>query len=94
MAQTHKKDARTKDLRRDDALPAVVTSSAPVSKIAQVIALLERAGGATLAEIIESTGRLPHTTRAALTGLRKKGHSIIKESREGVTVYNIGTAAR
>lgn len=63
------------------------------SKISEVIALLKREGGATLAELIEATGWLPHTTRAALTGLRKKGHVIDKTSREGVTVYSIAEAA-
>ncbi len=42
------------------------------AKIAQVIALLEGPGGATLAELVAATGWLPHTTRAALTGLRKR----------------------
>jgi hypothetical protein len=36
-----------------------------------VIALLQQEQGATLAELIATTGWLPHTTRAALTGLRK-----------------------
>ncbi len=72
------------------ATPAA-TLSPPVSKIAQVITLLER--GATLADMIEATGWLPHTTRAALTGLRKKGHEIGKVSRDGVTVYSIAKAA-
>jgi hypothetical protein len=35
------------------------------------------------------TGWLPHTTRAALTGLCKKGHTITKGSRDGVTAYTI-----
>lgn len=94
MARTHKSTALTDDLRSDNAPPAVVTSPAAVSKIAQVIALLERDGGATLADLIESTGWLPHTTRAALTGLRKRGYVIAKGSREGASVYNIGKAAQ
>lgn len=94
MTRTHKKVAPTDDLRSDDALPAVASKSSRLSKIAQVIALLERAGGATLADLIVSTGWLPHTTRAALTGLRKKGHVIAKESRDGVSVYNIGQVGR
>jgi len=65
----------------------------PVSKIAQVIFLLQRSGGATLAELVATTGWLPHTTRAALTGLRKKGHALDKQSRDGVTVYSIAKAA-
>ena len=62
---------------------------APVSKIAQVISQLQRSGGATLAELVATTGWLPHTTRAALTGLRKKGYTLNKQRRDGVTVYSI-----
>lgn len=70
------------------------TPSAPRagSKIDTVIGLLRRDEGATLAMLVESTGWLPHTTRAALTGLRKKGHMIGKTSREGATVYQIAEA--
>jgi DNA-binding IclR family transcriptional regulator len=46
------------------------------TKIAEVIALLQRGDGATLAELVAVTGWLPHTTRAALTGLRKRGYAI------------------
>jgi hypothetical protein len=63
------------------------------TKIATVIALLERSEGATLAEMVEATGWLPHTTRAALTGLKKKGHSITKDKRDDVTCYRIAKAA-
>lgn len=94
MARPHKNIARADNQRSDASLSAAVIRPVAVTKIAQVIALLERAGGATLADLADSTGWLPHTTRAALTGLRKKGHVIAKESRDGVTVYNIGKAAR
>src|SRR5271154_5612569 len=46
------------------------------SKLARVIALLERDHGATIAELIAATGWLAHTTRAALTGLRKRGYAV------------------
>jgi len=59
------------------------------SKSATVIALLKRGEGATLAELIDATGWLPHTTRAALTGLRKKGHTIEKSKRDEATCYRI-----
>lgn len=62
-------------------------------KSAAVIALLQRDGGATLAELIAATGWLPHTTRAALTGLRKKGHVIERTRRGEETCYRITTAA-
>jgi hypothetical protein len=65
----------------------------PATKIATVLGLLQRRGGATLDEIVQATGWLPHTTRAALTGLRKKGHLIARERRDDVSCYRIGKAA-
>ena len=66
---------------------------APVTKIAAVITLLKRENGATLAELIAATGWLPHTTRAALTGLRKKGHVIERSKRGEQTCYRIAPLA-
>ena len=63
------------------------------SKIARVIALLQRSEGATLAEMVEATGWLPHTTRAALTGLKKKGHTIERTKRGEMTCYRIAGEA-
>lgn len=51
--------------------------------------MVKRGEGATLAELVEATGWLPHTTRAALTGLRKKGHTIAKTKRGEATCYRI-----
>jgi hypothetical protein len=34
---------------------------------------MKRAKGATFDELVEATDWLPHTRRAALTGLRKRG---------------------
>jgi len=69
--------------------PADDEAAKPDSKIARVIALLKRPEGATLEEMISATGWLPHTTRAALTGLKKKGHTIVRTKRGGVTCYRI-----
>ena len=66
----------------------------PASKSAKVLALLERPEGATLVQLVAATGWLPHTTRAALTGIRKKGHVVesLKPS-DGPRVYRVtGTA--
>lgn len=60
------------------------------SKIARVIALLNRKNGASLAEMMEATGWQSHSTRAALTGLKKKGHVIERTKRDDVTCYRIG----
>jgi hypothetical protein len=46
------------------------------SKLARVLELLRRDCGATLEELIVATDWLPHTTRAALAGLRKRGCSV------------------
>lgn len=76
-------------------LPAVTVAPAagrPGTKQAKVIDLLKRERGATLAEIVGATGWLPHTSRAVLTGLRKKGHVIGSEKVEGVTRYQITAA--
>ena len=63
------------------------------TKRAAVVALLRRDDGATLADLIDATGWLPHTTRAALTGLRKKGHVIEKSKRGDATCYRIVATA-
>ena len=70
----------------------VPASPRPGSKLAGVVGLLEGRQGATLAELIEATGWLPHTTRAALTGLRHKGFVVERSKRpDGATAYAIGT---
>ena len=57
------------------------TANAPRdgSKLSGVIALLEQAQGATLDKLIAATGWLPHTARAALTSLRKRGYTIVRD---------------
>ena len=62
------------------------------TKSAAVIAMLGRPEGATLDEMIAATGWLPHTTRAALTGLKQKGHMIVRDKRGEVTCYRIAAA--
>jgi Protein of unknown function (DUF3489) len=46
------------------------------SKLDQVIALLSSDAGAKLDELTSATGWLPHTARAALTGLRHRGYDV------------------
>jgi hypothetical protein len=59
------------------------------NKTDTVLALLNRGGGATLDELVEVTGWLPHSARAALTGLKKKGHAIERTKLDGVSHYAI-----
>ena len=75
-----------------DLEPAAAASFVAKGKTARVLDLLRREGGATITDLIEVTDWLPHSCRAALTGLRKKGHAIERFSREGVTCYRLGAA--
>jgi hypothetical protein len=59
------------------------------SKIDGVIALLSRADGATLEELVTATSWQTHTASAVLTGLRKKGHAITREKVDGTSRYRI-----
>lgn len=73
----------------------LATSSSPDaprsgSKLAGVIALLDRPQGTSMSELTAATGWLPHTARAALTGLRKRGYTLTREAGEGGPVYRIG----
>jgi hypothetical protein len=82
------------DVQSSTGTPASVRpESAPWrgSKLAEVISLLGRKKGAGIEELIAVTGWLPHTTRAALTGLRKRGFTIERSRNEQGTVYRIVT---
>lgn len=61
----------------------------PGGKKAQVLALLTRKGGATLDDLTHATGWLPHTMRAALSGLRKIGYGITSEKTDGIRAWRI-----
>lgn len=72
--------------------PVAAASNVPApaklgTKASLVLELLGRTEGASLDELTSATGWLPHTTRAALTGLRKKGHALERQKVDGVTRY-------
>ena len=72
--------------KRRDTEPAPRTGT----KQELVVTLLRSEQGATLDDLVAATQWLPHTTRAALTGLRKKGYEIAKDKDEsGKTFYRI-----
>lgn len=73
--------------------PATPSPTKAPNKTATVLTLLGRAEGATMPELIGATGWLPHSTRAALTGLRKKGHAVDRSKRDGATCYRIVMAS-
>ncbi len=71
-------------------------TNAPVragTKQAKLTDMLKKPDGASIAQMGAKTGWQPHSVRAALTGLRKRGFDITRErSDAGVTVYRIGAA--
>ena len=65
-----------------------------LSKKATIEALVARREGVVIAELIAATGWQEHSIRAALTGLRKAGHTIARvRDDSGVARYRIGGAA-
>lgn len=61
-----------------------------LTKAAVVSKLLSRPRGASLGDITAATGWQPHSIRAFLTGLRKKGVNLEREQRrDGATGYRI-----
>jgi Protein of unknown function (DUF3489) len=64
------------------------------TKIAQVLDLLQRDQGARLDELTLMTGWLPHTARAALTGLRHRGFAVrLERGNDGAASVYRATAA-
>lgn len=59
------------------------------TKHQQVIDLLTREGGVKLEEMSTAVGWLPHSTRAFMTGLKKKGYVLDSEKVAGVRHYRI-----
>ena len=53
------------------------------TKQAVAIHLLARPSGASLDDLIDATGWLPHTTRAVLSGLRKRGFEVSSNKLDG-----------
>lgn len=78
----------------DTAEPVARSAPRPGTKLASVFSLLERAEGASIDELTGATGWLAHTTRAALTGLRKRGIAVVRSKREdGATAYYLTSGA-
>ena len=59
------------------------------SKRAQLRARLESKGGARLKDLETALGWQPHTVRAAISGLRKAGHDVTRETGSDGAVYRI-----
>ncbi len=98
-----KPNGKAKQTPMETALAAVAAMPGKKSKAARekktgkgdiVVSLLQKAGGATHAEMQEATGWLPHTLRSFLSRQVRKvlGHTIITEQdKDGVKRYRIKT---
>lgn len=72
---------------------ATASHPARISKQAAIEDLLRRPNGASIAELTEATGWLPHSLRAALTGLRQRGRSVRRNrDADNVSRYSIAAA--
>ena len=65
-------------------MPATRTKSETIQK------LLTRKGGASISRLQAATDWQPHSVRAALSGLRKKGAEVTRSTNaKGITVYRL-----
>jgi len=86
-----RKRGRAKKVAAEPAAPAA-RKTRDDTKQAQLIAMLRRKGGATIAQIVAATGWQPHTVRGAFAGALKKklGLTVTSEKPEGgERVYRI-----
>ncbi len=79
--------------RECEMLSAAIATRAPRAgaKLGRVLVMLSAESGATISELMGATGWLEHSTRAALTGLRRRGYelSLTRGERDGSSVYRI-----
>lgn len=71
---------------------APADTGATVKKSEAFEQLLVREEGASLDELTTATGWQPHSCRAFLTGLRKRGWAVERKKREDGTTIWIGSA--
>ena len=58
------------------------------SKSSRLLNLMQTGTGASLDDMMEATGWQPHTVRAALTGLRKRGFVIERHVECTTTIWS------
>ncbi len=80
------------DTKRGKPTQQANTSVRAGTKQATLVDMMRTAAGATIAQMGTKMGWQPHSVRAALTGLRKRGLAIIRERNDaGTTIYRIAT---
>ena len=76
----------------DAGVAKTAAGKTPPTKHQQIIDLLSRDGGATLEEMSTLANWLAHSTRAFLTGLKKRGYEVVSDKVDGVRHYRIAKA--
>lgn len=89
MTTTRKSQPAKASAKVTDA-PADSGARRAPTKTDQLLALLQTPDGVSIEELSDRFCWLQHTTRAAFTSLRKKGHAVIRGKQGSVTVYRIG----
>jgi hypothetical protein len=69
--------------------PASAHAVRPGGKLGQVLDAIAAGEGATLLELVSLTGWQPHTTRAAVTGLRQRGYPVLLSEHLGRKAYRL-----
>jgi Protein of unknown function (DUF3489) len=79
----------------DPATGTAVANTLPGSKLDRLLSLLRQPDGATITKLAAATGWQVHSVRGALAGaLRKKGHTVVSEKKDGgERRYRIGDAS-
>lgn len=68
----------------------VSRTRAKATKLDTILKHLRHKNGASLTNLEKMTGWQPHSIRAALSGLRKKGHRIEhSKDTKGITIYKV-----
>ncbi len=83
----------TKKSRRSATKKGAEHAIRPGTKQADLIALLKRPQGVTIAQMCVKIGGQPHSVRAALTGLRKRGIAVTRtKNKSGASIDRGGPA--
>lgn len=82
---TAQASASKRSLRKGPSNPTRATKKP--TKCDRLAAMLLRDEGATITDMTAATGWLPHTVRAAITGLKKLGYRIDSDKIDGLRTY-------
>ena len=81
--------SKSKSVLNDDAAHSGPRKN---TKAERLLLMLQTGTGASLEEMTEATGWLPHTVRAAMTGLRKRGYEITRRIEGNTAVWSAQAA--